>query len=459
MFAVVDLETTGGSYRYERIIEIAIIVFDGEKIIREFQSLVNPERLIPPAITRLTGISNEMVADAPKFYEIAKDVVEITTDQVFVAHNVNFDFNFLRQEYHSLGYHFSRKKICTVQLSRKLIPGRKTYGLGALSTDLKIRNDARHRAMGDARATTELLKFLMSKDEKGVIHKAIMRNPVLSGLHDHLDEKDIKALPQKRGIYFFYNKDDYLIYVGKSNNIRERVMSHLNNQNPGKYQELKASIARIDYELVAGEITSLMLEAEKIIKHRPFFNRALKPREVRYHIRPFLAFNGLKGLEIYSGNDRGDSIFSFRSNWSARSALEQLAEDYGFCPEFTPARAGVMDDCAISGLGNCPGACVRKVDPAVYNEGLDRLLADHEVPSGHWALFEEDNFGNSSAVLVEDGSVVGLVPNFETPKDASKLNFESKNVIPTSNHRNLRKILVQNIHREDYEKKDWRLTA
>ena len=191
MFAVVDLETTGGSFRYEKIIEIAIVIFDGEKILDQFQTLVNPQRSIPPNITRLTGITNEMVKDAPKFFEVAKEVVEFTEGQVFVAHNVNFDYNFLRQEYQSLGFNFSRKKVCTVQLSRKLIPGRRSYSLGNLSRDLAIENDARHRAMGDAMATTELLKKLVKLDSSGIIHKAIIRNPVLSGLHDHLKKEDL----------------------------------------------------------------------------------------------------------------------------------------------------------------------------------------------------------------------------------------------------------------------------
>ncbi len=459
MFAVVDLETTGGSYRYERIIEVAIVVYDGEKIVEEYQSLVNPERLIPPNITRLTGISNDMVADAPKFYEIAKKVVELTEDKVFVAHNVNFDYNFLRNEYQSLGFNYSRKKVCTVQLSRKLLPGRPSYGLGVLTRDLGIKNEARHRAMGDARATTELLSILIKNDQMNVIHKAIMRNPVLSGLHDHLKEKDLKALPQKRGIYFFYNKDDFLIYVGKSNNIKDRVMAHLNNQSPGKYQELKASIARIDYQLVAGEVATLLLEAEKIIKHKPFFNRALKPRDVRYHIRPFLAFNGLKGLEIYSGKDQGDSLFSYRSSWSARNALDQLAEDYGFCSEFVPARAGVYSECQKSQFGSCPGACEGKAIAGEYNKGIERLLQDFEVPKGHWALLEEDNFGKYSAVLIENGNVAGLVADFEADEEHEVLEIPEEIVIKTSNHRNLRKILVQNIRGEEVDKKDWKLTA
>jgi DNA polymerase III subunit epsilon len=457
VFAVIDLETTGGSYRYERIIEIAIVIFDGEKINDEFQTLVNPERSIPPNITRLTGISNEMVVDSPKFFEVAKKVVEITENQVFVAHNVNFDYNFLRQEYQSLGFNFSRKKVCTVQLSRKLIPGISSYGLGALSKELGIKNNARHRAMGDAKATTELLKLLLQRDQKNIIHKAIIRNPVLAGLHEHLKEKDIKALPTKRGVYFFYNKDGYLVYVGKSNNIRDRIMGHLNNQSPGKYQELKASIARIDYQLVAGEIAALILEADQIVTKKPFFNRALKPREVRYHIRPFLALNGLKGLEIYSGNDRGDSIFSFRSLWAARDHMELMAEQYGYCPDFSPEKAGISNPCPRFDLGNCPGACRGKVDVEQYNLGIDLLLKENEVPGGRWALVEEDNFGKSSAILVDEGNVVGLVPDMKNFSSDGVLKICEEKLKRTSSHRNLRKTLIRNIRGLEFEKRSWNL--
>jgi DNA polymerase III subunit epsilon len=163
MYSVIDIETTGTSNKTGKIIEIAIILFNGQYITDSFVSLINPECYIPSFITQITGISNEMVAQAPKFYEIAKQVVQLTSNKIFVAHNASFDYNFIRKEYNDLGYDFARKTICTVQLSRKLLPGHASYSLGKLCNDLNIEIIGRHRAEGDALATVELLKKLLAK--------------------------------------------------------------------------------------------------------------------------------------------------------------------------------------------------------------------------------------------------------------------------------------------------------
>lgn len=169
MFTIIDIETTGNFYKFGKITEIAIISFDGNNITDVFQTLINPEIDIPYSITKLTGITNSMVAQAPRFYEVARKVVEITAGKTFVAHNVGFDYNFIREEFARLGYDFSRKKLCTVRLSRKLLPGHASYSLGNICKDLGIDNAARHRALGDAMATTELFKILLSKhQDKGL---------------------------------------------------------------------------------------------------------------------------------------------------------------------------------------------------------------------------------------------------------------------------------------------------
>ena len=167
MYAVIDVETTGTSYKTGKIIEIAIVLFNGQFISETFESLINPECYIPSYITRITGISNEMVFNAPKFYEIAKQVVELTSNRIFVAHNAQFDYNFVKKEFSDLGYHYQRKTLCTVELSRKFLPGHSSYSLGKLCNDLHINNHGRHRAGGDALATTELFMKILSKYDRG----------------------------------------------------------------------------------------------------------------------------------------------------------------------------------------------------------------------------------------------------------------------------------------------------
>jgi DNA polymerase-3 subunit epsilon len=164
MYAIIDIETTGLSPQRNKITEIAVYIHDGEKIVDEFSSLINPECYISPNITKITGITNEMVAQAPKFWEVAKDIVLLTEGTTFVAHNATFDYNFIRHEFKSLGYDFKREKLCTVQLSRKIIPGRKSYSLGKLCNELNIPLNGRHRAAGDALATVKLFEYLLQKD-------------------------------------------------------------------------------------------------------------------------------------------------------------------------------------------------------------------------------------------------------------------------------------------------------
>ena len=220
LYAVIDVETTGLSPKTEKITEIAIYTHDGEQIVDEFSTLVNPEKNIPFQITRLTGINNKMVKDAPKFYEIAKKIVEFTEGKIFVGHNVSFDYNFVRSEFKSLGYDYNRKTLCTVKLARKLIPGKSSYGLGKLCKELDIQISDRHRAHGDALATTKVLELLLSID-----HKAA--DKTLRGYNSSLSKSFIQQLPEQTGVYYFYNLNKDLIYVGKSINIFHPIDPHL----------------------------------------------------------------------------------------------------------------------------------------------------------------------------------------------------------------------------------------
>jgi len=165
LFSIIDIETTGNNTKYGKITEFALYQFDGQKITKEFSTLLNPEMDIPFYITKLTGINNEMVKDAPRFHEVARTIVELTAGRTFVAHNVSFDYNFVKKEFERLGYNFNRKTICTVKLARKLIPGHSSYSLGKLCSDLGIEIKERHRAAGDAFATVKLFKILLQKNE------------------------------------------------------------------------------------------------------------------------------------------------------------------------------------------------------------------------------------------------------------------------------------------------------
>lgn len=165
MFIIVDIETTGNNYKFGKITELAIYQHNGQKITNHFNTLINPEMDIPFYITKLTGIDNNMVKNAPKFYDVARNIVELTASRTFVAHNVNFDYNFIKEEFARLGYNFDRKTLCTVKLSKKLLPGHQSYSLGKLCSDLGIEINDRHRASGDALATVKLFEILLKENE------------------------------------------------------------------------------------------------------------------------------------------------------------------------------------------------------------------------------------------------------------------------------------------------------
>jgi len=270
MYAIVDIETTGGSSRIEKITEIAIFQHDGEKVTGEFVTLINPERNIPYFITSLTGITNEMVENAPRFFEVAKRIVEMTEGRTIVAHNARFDYSFIRQEFKSLGYNFSRNLLDTVTLGRKLIPGHRSYSLGNICRDLGIMINGRHRAAGDALATARLFEMLMMRDrEMAGIGQGLIKSTRLSKLNPNLDVSKIAKIPEDSGVYYFYNEKGDLIYIGKSRNLRQRIRTHLSNNTTNRAMEMRDLIADIGWEVTGSELVALLMESSEIKKNKP----------------------------------------------------------------------------------------------------------------------------------------------------------------------------------------------
>ena len=264
-FAVVDLETTGGDARHGRVIEVAIYIFDGTKIIDNYSTLVNPGIKVPPFITQLTGISNEMLVDAPVFEEISDKVHDLTNDRVFVAHNVGFDYSFLRNEFKKLNRNFIRKRLCTVRLTRSIFPGLKSYSLGKLTGQFDIPIENRHRAFGDARATTALLKHLISCDLHGAVEESLKRFSKEAILPPNLPREDFDELPEEPGVYYFHDHAGKVIYVGKARSLRDRVTSHfMDNEVSGKSRLFKSEIFNISYELCGNDLIDLLLESHEI---------------------------------------------------------------------------------------------------------------------------------------------------------------------------------------------------
>ena len=406
MYAVVDIETTGGSARLERITEIAIYLHDGNRIVEEYSTLVNPERSIPYFITTLTGITNEMVEDAPKFYEVARRIVEMTEGAVFVAHNARFDYSFIRQEFSMLGYNFKRPLLDTVALSRKLLPGHKSYSLGKLCSELGIEINGRHRASGDALATVKLLEMLIERDS-ALKSGSLIRNRKASKLHPALDMARLRDIPEEPGVYYFYNEDGDVIYVGKSCNLFQRVNTHLSNNTSARAMEMRSMIADITWEPTGSELIALLLESAEIKKKKPLFNRAQRRTGYPWGIYSFTDPGGYLRFEYrrVTGDAVPLSLFSSRNN--ALGRLEQLMARYGLCQKM----CGLYDTdgpCFHRQVSLCRGACCGEEKPAEYNERALMAMDEFTFRKRNFLVIDRGrNPEERSAVKIINGKYAG----------------------------------------------------
>lgn len=335
-YAIVDIETTGGNASGSCITEIAIIIHDGTNVIERFETLVNPEKEIPIPIFALTGINNEMVADAPIFDDISEKVLEMLTDRIFVAHNVNFDYSFVRHQLEASGFKWTARKLCTVRAARKIKPGLGSYSLGNLCNSLDIPLEHRHRAGGDADATAILFSRLLEWDDAGEIEKMIKKTSQDQRLPPNLPPDDFNQLPEKPGVYYFYNQEKKVIYVGKAVNLKKRVASHFTGHNVNSQrQNFLRDIHGISFEICATELMALLLECTEIKRLWPTYNRALKRFEPKYGLYQYEARSGYKYLVIGKLTKFQTCTESFNSLHDGINVLRNLAQqfeiDHRFC--------------------------------------------------------------------------------------------------------------------------------
>jgi len=408
MYAIIDVETTGGSPVAEKITEIAIFLHDGAKLIEEFTTLINPEKKIPYYITALTGISNAMVADSPKFYEVARHILELTEDAVFVAHNASFDYQFIRNEYKRLGYDFVRDKLCTVQLSRRLVPGLASYSLGNICKHLSIRIHDRHRASGDAYATIKLFEYLLqvSKNQNQLVSNLPGLNK--KDLHPNLKPETLRNLPEETGTYYFFNERKEIIYIGKSKNIRSRVLSHFRNYSSKKAIELMNSIAEIDFELTGSELIALLKESHEIKQNRPIYNRAQRRAISNYGLYTYYDNKGYLRYIIDKINSKAENPLRTFSNLRAgKNYLNRKVDEHKLCLKLCglyPATGA----CFNYEIAQCKGACVEKELPANYNERALRIIHENDILQDNFFLIESGRTNGEIAIVqIQCGKYIG----------------------------------------------------
>ena len=325
MYSILDVETTGGKFNEEGITEIAIYRFDGEKIVDQFVSLINPEIPIQPFVQQLTGINDKMLINAPKFFQIAKRILEITENSILVAHNSSFDYRMLKIEFERLGYQFNISQLCTVKLSKKLIPDLKSYKLGNLVKNLGIPISNRHRASGDALATVELFKLLLLKDNEKIIVNSLITETKSSSKNKW--QKLINKLPNDVGIYYFHDQNGKIIYIGKSNNIKNRVNQHLTGKSK-KSLNIQLEAFDITFERTGSELIALLKENTEIKKHKPKFNKLLKKIIKKFCLEICENFEGDKYLRICHYDDTINYLECYSSLKTANNRLEFFKKKY-----------------------------------------------------------------------------------------------------------------------------------
>lgn len=372
-FAITDIETTGSGIKGNRITEICIIVVQNGKVIDEYSSLVNPTQAIPLYIESLTGINDEMVSNAPQFSEIANEVEKITKDCIFVAHNVNFDYNIVRAEFATLGREFKRKRLCTVRLTKKLIPGLFSYSLGNICTSINIPHLDRHRAKGDCDATVTLFQRCISLDpDFEVINQLLNQKTAASYLPPNFKSSDFEKLPITTGVYFFKDRDGRPIYIGKAKNIKSRIKSHFQEKSNRKFKLMQETYS-IDYELTGSEFLALLRESELILKYYPKYNKAQKKISRPYTLTSYHNQKGIERFALHKNKIAPVSWMKFYTREEAIKFIEFLCEEFQLCPKYCGLQtaANICDHYKIT---SCSGVCNNEISIEDYNARVAKAI-------------------------------------------------------------------------------------
>ncbi|WP_404297515.1 exonuclease domain-containing protein [Halomonas sp.] len=389
-----DLETTGIRTTRDRITEIAALRLEQGVVTSRWHRLINPQVRIPAPIRELTGIHDEMVQDAPAFAEIAEALREWLGDATLVAHNARFDYGFLRNAYKRAGMSFSAEVICTLRLSRRLAPQHREHNLAALLERYGIAFPTRHRAMADAEALLALWQRWSTEHPAARLDEEVQRQRRLPSLPAHLDPGMIQALPNAPGVYLMHGENDLPLYIGKSLNLRARVMSHFQaDHRQDREMRLAQQVRRIDWQETAGDLGAQLLEARLVKERQPIMNRRLRRAErlSGWSWPPDASRPALQRADALTGREAEAMMGLFRSTRDANEALRQIATDQGLCLRLLGLEAG-RGACFASQLGRCRGACRGDEPLAVHTararEALSRLQIHHWPWAGRLAIGE-----------------------------------------------------------------------
>jgi DNA polymerase-3 subunit epsilon len=432
LYAILDIETTGGQYNEEGITEVAIYRFDGHEVTDQFISLVNPEIPIQPFVVKLTGINNAMLKSAPKFFEIAKRILEITEGCILVAHNASFDHRVLRMEFRRLGYDFQTQTLCTVELAQQLLPEQPSYSLGKLVRSLGIPIADRHRASGDAIATLKLFQLLLDKDLEKVIVKNLVKTEIEKGLEPKLADI-VESLPSKTGIYYVYDEAGNVIFIGKAKNIRKNVNQHFTGQSRIS-KKITSEVFRITHEETGSELIAAIKEHEEIVRNRPAYNRSRRKKPLQWGLYASADENGYLNLGLEKISKDKPEILAFGSVQEGKNALTRITSDYGLCQKLNGLY--ITDyACAQVATGSCDGACVGKVETDAYNARVRAFAERTGIDNRTMVITDRGRtLAERSAILIEGGIFKGYA-FFDLNYQVTNLSVLYKILVPMPHYR------------------------
>jgi len=403
--AIVDLETTGAHPAWDRVTEIAVVEVQDGEVVSEWSTLVNPGTSIPPAIQGLTGITNDMVADAPAFEDLAPGLYERLAGRIFVAHNVRFDYGFLRHEFERAGLRFQARTLCTVKLSRRLYPDQARHSLDSLISRHNLHCSSRHRALGDAQAVWQFLRVAADERGAGQLGDAVRKLAQLPALPAHIDRAMVDAIPESPGVYLFHGDNGTPLYIGKSVAMRSRVLQHFaSDVHSPREAQIAREIRRIEWRRTGGELGALLLEARLVKELLPVFNRQLRRAN---DLCGFL-FDSKK-LNLIQKEDINSSTLPdlcgvFRSKRAAMDALRGLADEHRLCLRTLGFEKSGHGACFRHQIKRCAGVCAGQESVHAHHARTAAALAGLKTAAWPWrgpiGIVEEDRDREATDVHV-----------------------------------------------------------
>lgn len=412
----VDIETTGARVVSDRIIEIGILRVENGAITQTYESLLNPQQHVSPFISQFTGITADELEGAPYFEDVKDEIQEILEGSIFVAHNVRFDYGFLKNEFRRFGISYSAKNMCSAQFSRLLFPRHRHHNLDSIIERFGLEMKRRHRAFDDAKAIYDFFHKIPESASMEAIAAVAKRVCVRTSLPAEL-RKQVDVLPESPGIYLFYDASGLPLYVGKSTNIKARVLSHFSNDyNSTKEMNMCRQVSCIEFEQTSGELGALLTESSRIKSLQPIYNRVL--RDTKLFIIGRYAKNGkgyyevmLETVKSIGPDDVGQIIGIFKSVKQAKSSLDTLCKEARLCGKLLHLENG-RGACFLSKLNICNGACVGKESPDLYNARLLEAFESmriHPWPYEKPIVIVEQDGEEGEGFIVDNWCLTGKV--------------------------------------------------